>query len=548
MALTSWMEKEISEPLDDMVRVSPLDETLDTISRKACTVLSADACFVVVETRRGRGTGLCAAHDLGDEYLRIMGDTFLDIAEDVIAKNTYRLIDNLELFLVNRRNNRALNWVRKNSYRAMLCAPVSVSESAVGAIYLYYKKCRRISRAYEQLLTSFSRLSGAAAVNAKYYEMSQHRIAELSVLNEIGQTINSSLQLDKLLELIYTQASKIMDTSNFYIALYNDRRKEVIFEFVIEDWKKMPKVKRKLSFGLTEWIIRNKKPLLIARRVNEYARELGIEPVGKPSKSWMGVPLIARNKVLGVMAVQSYDETGAYDRGHLNIFLTIANQAASAIENANLYGKTKRLASIDGLTGVLDNRHFLKLLKRETNRVDRYGGRVSVAVIDLDKFKRYNDKYGHQAGDLLLRRFAKALIKSFREVDTVARYGGDEFIVLLPSTGREDAVAACERMRESIRQKLNGSIRDAPLSLSIGVATMPDDVDTAEELVYAADMALYKAKELGRNRVCVATKRRHRARASRSGGTQAKAKPKNSRSINRKSRHPKAHSGKRPSR
>ena len=546
MARNNCTEKKIPEPLDDMVRVSPLDETLETIAHKACKVLSADASFVSVETHRGKGAGLCATHDLGDEYLRIMGETFLEVAENVISKNTYRLIDNLELFLVNRRNNRALKWVRKNGYRSMLCAPVTVSDSAVGAIHLYYRKPRRMSKTYEQLLTRFSKFSGVAALNARYYERWQHRIAELGVLNEIGQAINSSLQLDKLLELIYAQASKIMDTSNFYIALYNCRRKEITFEFIVEDWKRMPKIKRKLGCGLTEWIIENKKPLLITRRVDEYARELGIEPVGKSSKSWMGVPLIARNKVLGVMAVQSYDETGAYDRGHLNIFLTIASQAVGAIENANLYAKMKKLASTDGLTGVLDNRHFLRLLKRETRRVHRYGGCASVAIIDLDRFKLYNDRYGHQAGDSLLRCFAKALVKNFRVVDTVARYGGDEFIVLLPSSGQEDALVACERMRTSVKQKLNldGSSRVNPFSLSIGIATMPDDVDTAEELVYAADMALYKAKELGRNRVYLAAKRRPNARASRSGGDKGKTKPKNSRSINRKSRHSKTHSSK----
>ncbi|MFQ5906368.1 MAG: diguanylate cyclase [bacterium] len=545
MPLRTDMEIGVSEALTDMVEVSPLDETLETVAREACVILSADACFVVVETQRGRGTGLCATHNLSDEYLRIMGEAFAEISEDVIIRNTHRLIDNLELFLINRRNDRGLNWIRRNSYCSMLCAPVTVADSAVGALHLYYKKPRRMTRTYEKLLSEFSRLSGVAAVNAKYFERSQHQIAELCVLNEVGQAINSSLHLDKLLELIYTETSKIMDTSNFYIALYDQKRGEITFEFIIEDWRRRAKIKRKLGSGLSEWIIRNMKPLLITRRVNEYAGKLGIEPVGKPAKSWMGVPLIARNKVLGVMAVQSYDEEAAYDRGHLNVFLTIANQAAGAIENANLYEKMRRLATTDGLTGVFNRRHFRKVLNRETARLERYGGRASVAIIDLDRIKLYNDKHGHQAGDHLLKRTAIALVKNFRQVDIVARYGGDEFVVLLPSTGREDALTACEGVSSLLKRKLNGSGRRPALSLSIGIATYPDHARTAEGLVYAADMALYNAKRLGRNRICVAAKRRGGARASGSGGNSGKTQQKDERSFHRKSHHSKAHSCKR---
>jgi diguanylate cyclase (GGDEF)-like protein len=531
-------ESVVPGELVGMFEVSPLDQTLESIARRACSLLSADASLVLVETQRGRSTGLCATHNLSDEYLRIMGETFVEVSEDVINTNSYRLIGDLEHFLLNRRNDRALRWTKKNGFCSMLCAPVTVAESAVGAVHLYYKKPRHVSKSYEELLTAFSKLSGVAAANARYYERSQHQIAELSVLNQIGQSIGSSLHLDKLLELIYEQASKIMDTSNFYIALYNDRRKEISFEFVVDDWKRIPWNKRKLGSGLTEWIIRNRKPLLITRSVHEYAKQLGILPIGKPAKSWMGVPLIAGGKVLGVMAVQSYDEEAAYDAGHLNVFLTIANQAAAALENAGLYQKMKTLALTDGLTGVFNSRHFRKLLARETARVDRYGGCTSLAIIDLDKFKHYNDKYGHQAGDSLLKRFASELVRNFREVDIVARYGGDEFIAMLPATTREDALTACRRVTALVKASLSGSAKRQGPSLSIGIATCPDDATTAEELVYAADMALYSAKKQGRNRICQATPKKTRGKASRTGGGKARRRRKLAAWADRKDTHP----------
>ncbi|MFL5309787.1 MAG: diguanylate cyclase [Myxococcales bacterium] len=162
----------------------------------------------------------------------------------------------------------------------------------------------------------------------------------------------------------------------------------------------------------------------------------------------------------------------------------------------------ERLVVSDPLTGLYNRRYLVDRLGQEMNRVDRYGGRLAFAMIDLDGFKPVNDKYGHVFGDRLLRAVAAEISRSLRTPDVAARYGGDEFAVILPQTQPEGALRVCERIRSAVEQlALNAG--DAPVSVTatLGAADYPaSDIDSAEELIHAADEALYGAKRGGRNR------------------------------------------------
>jgi diguanylate cyclase (GGDEF)-like protein len=162
----------------------------------------------------------------------------------------------------------------------------------------------------------------------------------------------------------------------------------------------------------------------------------------------------------------------------------------------------ERLVVSDPLTGLYNRRYLIERLGQEMNRVDRYGGKLAFAMIDLDGFKPVNDKYGHVFGDRLLRAVASEISRSLRTPDVAARYGGDEFGVILPQTQPEGALRVCERIRKAVEQLvLNAG--DAPVSVTatLGVADYPaEGIATAEELVHAADEALYGAKRAGKNR------------------------------------------------
>ncbi len=175
-------------------------------------------------------------------------------------------------------------------------------------------------------------------------EQAQRRLEELEVLNEIGRALGSTIELERLLDLIYRQTGRLMDTSNFFLALYDPERDQLHFALDVEAGERCPPETMPLGPGLTSYIIRTGEALLFPYGPDEFLREQGIERVGRPSKSWLGVPMRIQDRVIGVIAVQSYAQEEAYDEGHLRVLGTIAAQAAVAVENARLYEQARRRA------------------------------------------------------------------------------------------------------------------------------------------------------------------------------------------------------------
>ena len=173
-----------------------------------------------------------------------------------------------------------------------------------------------------------------------------------------------------------------------------------------------------------------------------------------------------------------------------------------AVERQYLLGEAvqkefyQEISILDGLTGLYNHRHFYEILPREIERAQRYKHSLSVLMIDLDDFKKYNDTNGHLAGDKLLQDLASVLVRTVRSADIVFRYGGEEFTVVLPETTKQTGVEVAKRLFKSAREKL-------PVTLSVGIAAYPDDGQTTEEVVTKADFAMYQAKQLGKDRICV---------------------------------------------
>jgi len=167
------------------------------------------------------------------------------------------------------------------------------------------------------------------------------------------------------------------------------------------------------------------------------------------------------------------------------------------LRNARLLDEIERLATRDSLTGLANRRLFDESLRREAARSQRLGSPLSLLVLDVDHFKQVNDSYGHQTGDDVLCEVADALVANTKNFDVAARYGGDEFVVLLPGCSREDAIGVAQRVRNEIAREVG----EAPVTISGGIATMPDNAADAERLMAAADAALYEAKRTGRDRV-----------------------------------------------
>lgn len=194
------------------------------------------------------------------------------------------------------------------------------------------------------LLSSIANQAAGAVDNARAYESLERRLTELSVFNEIGRALASTLKVDKLMEVIYTQTSRIMDAQNLYVALYDENTNMIEFPFFLDNGSRISMPSRELGNGLTDYIIRNRESLLFNDNVVKLTKNLGVDMVvkGKAPKCWLGVPMISQDKVIGVMSVQNTDRAFLYDENDKRLLQSIANQAAGAVANARAYTALER--------------------------------------------------------------------------------------------------------------------------------------------------------------------------------------------------------------
>ncbi len=215
------------------------------------------------------------------------------------------------------------------------------------------------------------------------------------------------------------------------------------------------------------------------------------------------VPIPMNSLMEGVLVIASQNIESYFDQRELFLVQTLAEQAGVALLKVRLYEEVKRLATIDGLTGLVNRAHFYEIANAELSRVQRYSHSLSVFMVDVDHFKQINDTFGHAVGDQVLQEIARIMKASMRQVDIIGRLGGEEIAVMMPETGLQAALLAAERMRQAIERVDYDTPRGkASATVSIGVVCQkgPDAIDL-EELLVRADQALYVAKNEGRNRV-----------------------------------------------
>lgn len=240
--------------------------------------------------------------------------------------------------------------------------------------------------------------------------------------------------------------------------------------------------------------------------------EFGREGTAK-NANLADIALVSRGKVIGILQVltESGNLPSPRERRLLMIF---ANAAAVAIDNSLLHKKTQELTITDELTEQFNYRYFRNRLTDELRRADRYRQQLSVLMLDLDHFKKVNDRYGHQTGNIILKEVANIIKQCVRDVDVVARYGGEEFVVILPQTEEIEATVIAERIRDTVaKNNFVGSHgeRNINVTVSIGGATYPDGVHTLEQLLEKVDQTMYRAKAEGRNLVRFAGRSQRRA-------------------------------------
>lgn len=333
-------------------------------------------------------------------------------------------------------------------------------------------------------------------------EQAEKARREAEILRSTGEIITSQLDLPHTIRAIFEQAERVIHFTSASVQLLKNHELEIVGETGFHSNDSMLGIKFPIKEDIpNSQIIREKKALLINRDLKK--KFPGFKDLsGANILSWMGVPLIFKERVIGMM---SFDHSleNQFTIDNFNLAQSFASQVAIALENSRLYEDAKEMAIRDSLTGCFSRRHLYDCLERESNMAWRYENKLSLLIFDIDDFKKINDSYGHLVGDDILKDIVNLTLSTLRKSDILFRYGGEEFVVILPSDNKDDAYKTSERIRKTIYRELKHTSVNHSISVSIGCTTVNfSDKNNLENILHRADTALYKAKNSGKNRTC----------------------------------------------
>jgi diguanylate cyclase (GGDEF)-like protein/putative nucleotidyltransferase with HDIG domain len=628
---------------------------------------------------------LCLRYNDNDGPISIVTTGLRDefstkLLEEKLEDNLVRLVARLGGLVVLRDLGKAALWealekepsfkrirelLLEQNLRTVVGISLQAKERVLGVLLLGTPDNRQFTPAELRLLLALGYQIGMAVENSYLVQQTSRRSEELHILNEIGQALSSTLDSETLFETIYSEMRRLFDVNSFYIALYDRGKQQVRYELEVEDGVRNPRRSRAAGKRLTEYMIRERQPLLIRGNFDAEIQRLGIES-SRGAGSFCGVPLILYDRAIGAMAIHSQRE-GAFDEGHVELMRVLASQAGIALENARLFAeeqkksrhltllnkisehaietldpeqilvkvaaeieqslqydhigigevdyankevvvkveagkrrdavgrripigegligqvartgeiaivrqvnstslrpvlpdsasgialpvncaenllgvlyvessealefneeeiqllrtladlfagalhnaknfqKAQEQAITDGLTGVKTHRFLMEALSSEWKRSTRSSRPFSLVLMDLDRFKFVNDFYGHLEGDVVLQRVGLILEQNCRRSDIVARYGGDEFVILMPETNVEQARQIAGKLRSWVAA--DPLLRDKNITASFGIACFPIHGSTPQELIQVADASMYLSKHQGGNAVFTAERR-----------------------------------------
>jgi diguanylate cyclase (GGDEF)-like protein len=323
-------------------------------------------------------------------------------------------------------------------------------------------------------------------------------LVKLSFFSDLGIAITSVKTMRELLARVMEKIGTIFVPLNWSLLLRNNKTGELTFKIAVgESSDKLLGLIIPKGKGIVGWIAETGKSVIIADASQDERFSDHVDKItGFNTESIIGVPLKVNNKVFGVIELINKLNGDSFSSYELKLLQTIADFAAVALEKFYYLKAIKKIASMDGLTEILNRRSFDRFLLKEIERCKRYDHPLSVIMLDINYFKQINDNHGHQAGDLVLKETADILKRNVRLVDSVFRYGGDEFVILMPDTTPEDAETVRSRIMLD-RENLNNQEGEISVTYSMGLHSAgPDGVD---DIVSNSDLDLYKEKERRKN-------------------------------------------------
>lgn len=384
------------------------------------------------------------------------------------------------------------------------------------------------------VIASFCRYLHTAIENASLRDSVRGRMETLFAVTEACSALCGDASTEELFHTILEKSASLLKAEQGSLMLFNEEAKDLVIKATKGFNEKLVEHFRiRSGEGIAGQVLASGKAIMVADIASD-PRLAGKKRQRYKTGSFLSMPLAWQKAPLGVLNLADKTDGSSFNEEDFHLMSLLASQASMALDRAKLLEKTetlRKLAVTDPLTGLFSRRYLEEMLHEEIERSLRYGRPMSLIMIDLDNFKPYNDTYGHQAGDELLKEVGRVLHAAVRAIDAAVRYGGDEFAVILPETDSEGAQLIASRITKDMSssiiwrqrnlraaepeytfeagQKPSGELIEVHLSLSMGIASVPNDARSMKELINKADMALYAAKARGKNRVELYSRHAH---------------------------------------
>lgn len=334
------------------------------------------------------------------------------------------------------------------------------------------------------------------------------QIERLSLFHEVGKTLASTLDLQKILQTIMEKISDFLRPDTWSLLMLDEKTQELYFEIAIgAGANSLKDVRLKVGEGIAGWVAEHGEPVLVEDVKSDSRFSTKFDELTQiNTQSVVCVPIKSREKVLGVIELVNYLGKGCFHKEDIPILKNLADYAAIALENARYVQRIQELTITDDCTALYNARHLHFVLDAEIYRSTRYNYQFSVIFIDLDHFKAVNDTYGHLVGSKLLWMIGEIIKGHLRLIDYAFRYGGDEFVVLLPQTPKENALMVVRRIKDLLNQKIFFTEENLNIKVtaSFGLASFPGDARTRKDILRMADEAMYVVKNSTRNSIALA--------------------------------------------
>jgi len=330
---------------------------------------------------------------------------------------------------------------------------------------------------------------------------------EVTIFHDVAKALTSSLDLDSILQTIMEKMAEYFRPDNWSLLMVDEARDELYFAIAVGNAaESLKNVRLKVGEGIAGWVAKHGEQLIVPDVYTDVRFAKRIDEMTKwETRSIICVPLRSKHRVLGVIQLVNVNMDG-FSNEEIFFLQSLCDYAAIAIENSRAVEKIQELTITDDCTGLYNARHLHKTLETEVYRSARFNYEFTVLFIDLDHFKQVNDTFGHLVGSKLLAEIGYLIKAQLRLIDYAFRYGGDEFVVLLPQTSKDSALVVARRLLDNLRnsrfckeENLNLNVR-----ASIGLATYPHDAKTPQDVIRQADEMMYLVKNSTRDNIGVA--------------------------------------------